>query len=64
MMHQKNHIKIYNQTTTSFDKKNDVKLIKKLYYLAKKLRIVSMIMLTCSSKRIFKPMRYTNDSSS
>ena len=59
--HRKNHIKIY-QTTTSLYSNKHLKLIKNIFLPVKKWEIqiiVYIIMLTRFSKRIFNPMRYT-----
>ena len=56
-LHYKNPINIY-QTTTCFLLKNRSG-VKNRFILAKKLEIQVMIMLTCSSERIFIPMHYT-----
>ena len=60
-LHRKNHIKIY-QMITSFYLFFILKLIKNRFFLGKKLEIqliAFMLMLNCSSGRIFNPMLYT-----
>ena len=60
-LHRKNHIKIY-QTTTSFYSKKDLKLIKNRKFLVKNWENSGnciMIMLTYSSEMIFNWMSYT-----
>ena len=59
-LHRKNHIKIY-QTTTSVSSIKYLTLIKNIFLLVKKWEIqvtISMITRTRSSDRIFNPMRF------
>ena len=60
-MHRKNHIKIY-QTTTSFYSKKDLKLIKQFFSSEKMSNSNNCIyiMLTRPSERIFNSMCYTD----
>ena len=61
-LHRKNHIKIFQTTTSFYAKKENFKLIKNRFFLVKKCEIqviVSMVMLARSSEWIFNTMRYT-----